>query len=144
MTGTTDWIRPLTGAEAGIPTRVQVHGSHCRTSRSLFTEWAAALHFPDYFGRNWDAFRDCLADAVDAPDQESPPLAIVLREAGDLLADEYAALAVLLAILDECAGDDSASPRLLLLLDDTPDLLSRLTRRLTNEGYPPASPGACP
>ncbi|MFE7897376.1 barstar family protein [Streptomyces sp. NPDC057424] len=147
MTSTTAWIRPLSEAAAGVRTaRWDVDGSCCRTSRDLFTEWATRLGFPDHFGRNWDAFRDCLHDAVsnggaeavchDAP--TSP--AVVVREAGDLLTDEPDhALAILLFILSEAAGDDSTAPRLLLLLDDTPDRLSHLAQRMTEAGFPPVS-----
>lgn len=149
LTGTTSWIRLLTdGVDTDLPKGRELDGSRCPTSQALFMEWAVGLGFPDYFGHNWDAFRDCLGDAVsstgrEAPDQYSPPpLAIILREAGDILADEPHALAILLAILDELAGDDKAAPRLLLLLDDTPDPLSRLAQRLADAGYPPASPQA--
>ncbi|MEV0227489.1 barstar family protein [Streptomyces sp. NPDC050704] len=132
MTSTTAWIRPLNEATAGIPTPKEapkeVRGSRCRTRQGLFTEWAAALGFPEYFGHNWDAFGDCLRDAVSEPSEPSePPMAVVVREAGDLLADEPEnVLALLLLILGQAAGDDSAAPRLLLLLDDTPDRLTRL------------------
>jgi len=29
---------------------------------SFFSEFAATLGFPDYFGKNWDAFYDCMGD----------------------------------------------------------------------------------
>ncbi len=32
------------------------------TDKALFTEIADAFHFPDYFGHNWDALDECLAD----------------------------------------------------------------------------------
>jgi hypothetical protein len=32
------------------------------TDARLFDEIAAACQFPDYFGENWNALRDCLAD----------------------------------------------------------------------------------
>ncbi|MFJ8026795.1 barstar family protein [Streptomyces sp. NPDC096311] len=142
---TPHWIRPLTEAAAGTPSRAEVRGSHSRTSRALFTEWAAVLGFPDYFGHNWDAFLDSLHDLVphisnDEGDQgSSPPLTVVVREAGDLLADEPPnVLATLLNVLSEAAGDDSATPRLVLLVDDTPDRLSHLARRMAEIGHPPA------
>ncbi|WP_060888428.1 barstar family protein [Streptomyces caniscabiei] len=149
MTGTTAWIRPLTQEPADIPTRREVAGSHCRTSRGLFDEWAERLGFPAHFGHNWDAFRDSLGDAVantdlDPPDPHNPPpLTILLREAGDLLTDEPPqALRILLSTLNERTGDDPAAPKLLLLLDDTPDLLPRLAQRMVEAGYPPcAAPG---
>lgn len=32
------------------------------SKKDLFTELQTLLHFPDYFGHNWDALNDCLKD----------------------------------------------------------------------------------
>ncbi|MGW1029847.1 hypothetical protein ACWD4J_40305 [Streptomyces sp. NPDC002577] len=60
------------------------------------------------------------------------PSSIICREAGDLLAG---APDNALSILGEAAGPDSTAPRLLLLLDDARDRLSRLAQRLADAGY---------
>jgi RNAse (barnase) inhibitor barstar len=39
-----------------------LRGSKATTESDLFDECAAALQFPDYFGENWDALDECLAD----------------------------------------------------------------------------------
>jgi hypothetical protein len=49
------------GAPVPLAARV-VRGRKAPTSAALFDECAAALQFPYYFGENWDALRDCLAD----------------------------------------------------------------------------------
>ncbi len=42
------------------PARIDLAG--CRDKDELLTQVAAMLDFPDWFGGNWDAYFDCLAD----------------------------------------------------------------------------------
>jgi hypothetical protein len=44
-----------------------VRGERCAVRERLFQEWAAALQFPYYFGNNWDALDECLADLAWLP-----------------------------------------------------------------------------
>lgn len=39
-----------------------VRGSKMKTVETLFDEFSAALQFPYYFGENWGAFDECIAD----------------------------------------------------------------------------------
>ena len=50
-------VRPPTGFALKI-----IKGRQCKTPANLFAEFARALKFPDYFGHNWDALEECLAD----------------------------------------------------------------------------------
>ncbi|MFK0113013.1 barstar family protein [Streptomyces sp. NPDC091217] len=140
MTNTTAaWVLPLTETNGDIPVRGEVRGSRCRTSRALFAEWADRLRLPDHFGHNWDALLDCLHDTGSG---HGASRAIIVREARELLADEPEdALAVLGRVLSEVAGDHGEAPRLLLLLDDTPDHLCELVQRMAKAGWPTAPPG---
>ena len=39
-----------------------IRGQRCAQENQCLAEWAAALQFPWYFGHNWDAFDECIAD----------------------------------------------------------------------------------
>lgn len=42
-------------------------GRSARTKASFLHAAADAMHFPDYAGRNWDAFEECINDLAWAP-----------------------------------------------------------------------------
>ncbi|MFF7587183.1 barstar family protein [Kitasatospora purpeofusca] len=121
--------RTWAGFATGADRLRLVRGANCRTRAALFAEWARALSFPGYFGHNWDAFEECLADALLPPGTDAneatgatgapgaagatapPRLLVLLTDADALLADEPPAqLALLLSILD-AVGDRPAPGR---------------------------------
>ncbi|WP_327677517.1 barstar family protein [Kitasatospora sp. NBC_00458] len=132
--------RSWAGFAAG-PGRLRVvRGEHCRTRPALFAEWARALAFPGYFGHNWDAFEECLGDAIQPPGEapDGGPL-IVVTAAGSLLADEPGGqLALLLRILDAVATAPGAGGPLRVLFTAGADAGSAATaeteRRLRAAG----------
>lgn len=42
-------------------------GSGVHSTEELFDEFSLKLKFPSYFGRNWNALKDCLSDLVWLP-----------------------------------------------------------------------------
>ena len=87
-----------------------VRGERCRDSQSLFREWASSLNFPDYFGRNWNAFDECLTELVeryeedDFTERQRPDtvLILVLRSI-ELLRDESSHLRMLTEFMRNAA-----------------------------------------
>lgn len=90
----------LVKAPSGFALRV-VHGKKCSTPAGLFTEFARALGFPDYFGHNWDAMEECLADLEWLP---AKGYVLLLTDAQAVLADDEDEYETLLEILSD-AGE---------------------------------------
>ena len=54
----------------------------CGAGDDLHAELAKVLNFPDYYGKNWDAFDECVAEVTFAT-----PFALVWRDAGGYAAE---------------------------------------------------------
>ncbi|OGW48741.1 MAG: hypothetical protein A2V62_11660 [Nitrospirae bacterium RBG_19FT_COMBO_58_9] len=68
----------------GFALRV-IKGAKCSTTAGLLTECARALDFPDYFGHNWDALEECLADLEWLP---AKGYILLISEAAQVLPDD--------------------------------------------------------
>jgi barstar (barnase inhibitor) len=62
-----------------------LRGNKMRTAPELFDEFAAALQFPYYFGENWNAISECLADLEWLP---GGACVLLIMSAPELLARE--------------------------------------------------------
>ena len=147
MAQTIGWLR-ITDATEAVEAAAVVRGTHCREARELFTEWSRALGFGRHFGGNWDAFADSLTEAVllDPDNSVRPPTTILVEEAGQLLAEEpdrqWATFLDALRDVSTVRDDDEdaacfpeGSPRLVLILRDTPEHLNPVANRLAALGY---------
>lgn len=90
----------LVTAPAGFLIRT-IDGKKCRTSASLFNEFAKVLSFPDYFGHNWDALEECLADLEWLP---AKGYILLMTEAQAILPDDEEDYETLLEVLSD-AGE---------------------------------------
>ncbi len=117
---------PAPSPSEGI-TRIVIDLAGCTDKACLLARIAAAMKFPAWFGHNWDALADCLADLSWLP---AGGYSITVSGSLALRAAEPDTLATALDILDEAAtfwvgegvvfrvevredgGADSASPPL--------------------------------
>ncbi|WP_422747883.1 barstar family protein [Micromonospora sp. WMMD1219] len=121
-----------------LPGGVLMSGTRARTRAGLHEALAGALALPGWYGRNWDALADALADRLDAG-----PLTVVVADAADLLADEPPAhLGTLLDVLGAVAAGGHETLR--VVLRDAPDRLRALRDRVAavlgrGVGTPPSA-----
>ena len=73
----------------------------CRDKETFLERTASALGFPDWFGRNWDAFYDCLADLGWRPGGGH---LLVFEHAEDMRRDAPEALDTAISILGDAAA----------------------------------------
>jgi RNAse (barnase) inhibitor barstar len=78
-----------------------IRGRKCRTTAGLFAEFAEVLEFPDYFGHNWDALEECLADLEWLP---AKGYVLVFMDSELILPDDEEEFATFLEILND-AGE---------------------------------------
>jgi RNAse (barnase) inhibitor barstar len=78
-----------------------IKGLHCKTPATLFAEFARALEFPDYFGHNWDALEECLADLEWLP---TKGYILLITDAASVLSNDETEFETLLEILRD-AGE---------------------------------------
>jgi RNAse (barnase) inhibitor barstar len=57
----TNWGWQFAETHSSVTLRF-VRGNKMKTVETLFDEFSAALQFPYYFGENWGAFDECIAD----------------------------------------------------------------------------------
>ena len=89
---------------AGFTRRV-LRGAKCRSTTGLFAEMAEVLEFPDYFGHNWDALEECLADLEWLPGKG---YVLLFTNAELILPDDEEEFATFLEVLSD-AGEAWAS-----------------------------------
>jgi RNAse (barnase) inhibitor barstar len=78
-----------------------IKGAKCQTTTGLLTECARALDFPDYFGHNWDALEECLADLEWLP---AKGYILLFTDAARVLPDDEAEYETFLEVLRD-AGE---------------------------------------
>lgn len=107
-----------------------LRGAKCRTAAALFQEFARALKFPDYFGHNWDALEECLADLEWLP---SKGYVLAVTEAEQVLMREEDDYSTFLEVLSDAgeawatgqAGPGSRRPFHVILTVSEPQRLKR-------------------
>lgn len=96
-------VHPPTGFALKV-----IKGAKCQTTDGLLRECARALNFPDYFGQNWDALEECLADLEWLP---AKGYILLITDAAQVLPDdddEYVTLLEVLRDAGEAWGNGQA------------------------------------
>ena len=96
-------VQAVEAAAAGLGYAVfHVDLDGCADKAALLARIGAALRFPDWFGHNWDALADCLADMSWRP---APGYVIFLDHAGHLPDAVAGDFAIVLDIFADAAHE---------------------------------------
>ncbi|GIV05741.1 MAG: hypothetical protein KatS3mg016_1316 [Fimbriimonadales bacterium] len=80
-----------------------LQGRRCSTKQSCLREFAKVLEFPPYFGHNWDALDECLADLADWLPAKG--YILVFLNSDQLLADSEEDFRTLIKVLQTAAEE---------------------------------------
>lgn len=125
-----------TTGEGGVHP-VVVDSNDCKDQSALFDTLATKLDFPDYFGRNWDALDECVADLLEItdgglgsafggrPGVSARTLMLTFLDSGRLIDDGETLLSKLFATFDHAVDSNrernAAGLRVILQLDEAED-----------------------
>ena len=56
-----------------------IDGEKCKTEQDLFNEYATVLNFPSWFGKNWNAFDECLNECVYNEEDKNKPIYVYIK-----------------------------------------------------------------
>lgn len=84
--------------ESGTTFTGVLDGSRMRGSDDLFYKFWDEFHFPEYFGWNWDALRDCLCDLQWIG---ANSFFLIIRNAECLLADDFEARQIFCRLIND-------------------------------------------
>lgn len=96
-----EWECALSEPPPDVVVRV-VNGNDCRSARKLFQAFAKDLEFPSYFGFNWDALDECVADLEWLP---ANGYMIILSHAMEILPNNERDFRFLVEALKHAAED---------------------------------------
>ncbi len=101
-TDTCDWLGSLEQETKQKLVARLIRGRKSATAANFFDEAAAALQFPYYFGENWDALHDCLADLAWL---RTEALVVCIADADQLFVKAPAELKTLIGVLQTVAKE---------------------------------------
>lgn len=81
---------------------ITIQGGRLGTKATLFAEFAAVMSFPSYFGRNWDAFDECIRDAIE--EERTRTVVILIVDIEGVLRDKREDFRVFLHALRDCGA----------------------------------------
>lgn len=92
-----------------------IDGVNCTTKENFFEEVSSRLDFPEYFGRNWDAFNDSFTETLWS--QEKPQCIFIILNAEKLLSNaQEIDLSNMLEILKDAITEVSTADDMNLLV----------------------------
>lgn len=99
---------------------VTLDAAEWRGDSDLFDAFVEALHFPEYFGRNWDAFEEVISDVASGElswPRDAAGLVVVIENGDDLMAVSRRAPRLVVQIFADASRRASLfGNRLILLL----------------------------
>ncbi|WP_335516668.1 barstar family protein [Bacillus sp. JJ864] len=81
---------------------ILIDGKKCMDAESLFNEFSFKMEFPDYFGRNWSAFDECINDLSWLSAQG---YVLFISDIDQVLVKEDKDLRILMDILYDCCEE---------------------------------------
>ena len=100
----------------------------CMDKETFLTRIAEALEFPDWFGRNWDAFFDCLTDLSWLP---ASGYVLVLLNTAEMRRDAPEAFDTARSIMQEAAATWAKRGQTFRVIIDVPTTRAKARPRRT-------------